>query len=216
MNFAPTTTSGDGGRARCSARSAQLDPDMPVILMTAWTSLETAGRARQGRRRRLHRQAVGRRQAASPRCKNLVEPARAARRRTRACARSGTRARSELGRALRPARPGVRRARRCTSVVALACQVARADVPVLITGPNGAGKEKIAEIVQANSRRKRRAVRHGQLRRAARRADRGRAVRRRGRRVHRREQARATASSRRPTAARCSSTRSATCRRPAR
>jgi DNA-binding NtrC family response regulator len=36
-------------------------------------------------------------------------------------------------------------------VIALACQVARADVPVLITGPNGAGKEKIAEIVQANS-----------------------------------------------------------------
>jgi DNA-binding NtrC family response regulator len=35
--------------------------------------------------------------------------------------------------------------------VALACQVARADVPVLITGPNGAGKERIAAIVQANS-----------------------------------------------------------------
>src|SRR5262249_13570037 len=36
-------------------------------------------------------------------------------------------------------------------VIALACQVARADVPVLITGPNGSGKEKIAEIIQANS-----------------------------------------------------------------
>jgi DNA-binding NtrC family response regulator len=36
--------------------------------------------------------------------------------------------------------------------VRLACQVARADVPVLITGPNGAGKERIAEIVHANSR----------------------------------------------------------------
>jgi DNA-binding NtrC family response regulator len=30
--------------------------------------------------------------------------------------------------------------------------VARADIPVLITGPNGAGKERIAEIVHANSR----------------------------------------------------------------
>ena len=39
-------------------------------------------------------------------------------------------------------------------VVSLAVQVATADVPVLITGPNGAGKEKIAEIVQANSRRR--------------------------------------------------------------
>jgi DNA-binding NtrC family response regulator len=35
--------------------------------------------------------------------------------------------------------------------VQVATQVARADVPVLITGPNGAGKEVIAEIIQANS-----------------------------------------------------------------
>jgi DNA-binding NtrC family response regulator len=40
--------------------------------------------------------------------------------------------------------------------VELACRVARAPVPVLITGPNGAGKERIAEIVHANS-----AVREG-------------------------------------------------------
>jgi DNA-binding NtrC family response regulator len=33
----------------------------------------------------------------------------------------------------------------------MATQVARADVPVLITGPNGAGKEILAEIIQANS-----------------------------------------------------------------
>src|SRR5262249_1417828 len=39
-------------------------------------------------------------------------------------------------------------------IVSLAVQVASADVPVLITGPNGAGKEKIAEIIQANSRRR--------------------------------------------------------------
>jgi DNA-binding NtrC family response regulator len=39
-------------------------------------------------------------------------------------------------------------------VVSLAVQIAQADVPVLISGPNGAGKERIAEIVQANSRRK--------------------------------------------------------------
>src|SRR6185369_6821219 len=36
-------------------------------------------------------------------------------------------------------------------VLELACQVARADVPVLITGPNGSGKERIAAIIQANS-----------------------------------------------------------------
>jgi DNA-binding NtrC family response regulator len=42
------------------------------------------------------------------------------------------------------------------NVVSLAATVASSDVPVLITGANGAGKEKLAEIVQANSRRKER------------------------------------------------------------
>jgi DNA-binding NtrC family response regulator len=41
-------------------------------------------------------------------------------------------------------------------VLQLATQVAGADVPVLITGPNGSGKEKVAEVLQANS-----AVREG-------------------------------------------------------
>jgi DNA-binding NtrC family response regulator len=40
-------------------------------------------------------------------------------------------------------------------VFAFAAQVARADVPVLITGPNGAGKEKVAEAIAANSPRRR-------------------------------------------------------------
>src|SRR5262249_51617712 len=39
-------------------------------------------------------------------------------------------------------------------LVTLALQVARSEVPVLITGPNGAGKERIAHIVQKNSRRR--------------------------------------------------------------
>jgi DNA-binding NtrC family response regulator len=39
-------------------------------------------------------------------------------------------------------------------VVAMAVQVAAAEVPVLITGPDGAGKEKVAEVIQANSRRR--------------------------------------------------------------
>jgi transcriptional regulator with PAS, ATPase and Fis domain len=37
------------------------------------------------------------------------------------------------------------------AVVQMATQVAKADVPVLVTGPNGAGKEILAEIIQANS-----------------------------------------------------------------
>jgi len=38
-------------------------------------------------------------------------------------------------------------------LIDMAVQVAPTDVPILITGPNGSGKEKIAEIIQANSRR---------------------------------------------------------------
>src|SRR3954452_7777715 len=38
--------------------------------------------------------------------------------------------------------------------VRLATSIAPSDVPVLVTGPNGSGKEKLAEIVQANSRRR--------------------------------------------------------------
>jgi DNA-binding NtrC family response regulator len=37
------------------------------------------------------------------------------------------------------------------SLLEMATQVAAAPIPVLITGPNGAGKEKIAEVIQANS-----------------------------------------------------------------
>src|SRR5690349_2601107 len=40
------------------------------------------------------------------------------------------------------------------TVVSMAAQVAHADVPVLITGPNGAGKEVLADIIHANSTRK--------------------------------------------------------------
>ena len=39
-------------------------------------------------------------------------------------------------------------------LASLAVNVAASDAPILITGPSGAGKEKLAEIVQANSRRR--------------------------------------------------------------
>ncbi|KAI1691048.1 sigma-54 interaction domain-containing protein [Ditylenchus destructor] len=79
--------------------------------------------------------------------------------------------------------PGQGRCRR------LPCQaVARSELPVLITGPNGAGKEKIAQIIQANSLVAKGpfvAVNCGAL---PLRTDRGRTVRCRGRRLYRRQQ----------------------------
>jgi len=40
------------------------------------------------------------------------------------------------------------------SVFSLATQVAGADVPVLVTGPNGAGKDVVVRVIQANSPRR--------------------------------------------------------------
>jgi DNA-binding NtrC family response regulator len=40
------------------------------------------------------------------------------------------------------------------NLVEMATQVAHSDAPILITGPNGAGKEKVAELVVANSQYK--------------------------------------------------------------
>src|SRR5450830_1281916 len=80
MNFTADTTSGEEGVALFHAIRAR-HPDLPVILLTAWTQQDAA----------------------------------------------------------------------TERVVHLACQVARADVSVLISGPNGSGKERIAAIVQANS-----------------------------------------------------------------
>ena len=82
--------------------------------------------------------------------------------------------------------------------------------PCCIRGESGTGKELIAHAIHYNSQRADEAVRQGQLRGAARHADRVGALRLREGRVHRRRSAASRAASSWPTAARCSSTRSAT------
>ena len=63
MNFTQENTAGAEGDGAVPRASATLDPDMPVMLLTAWTLARDRGDAGQGGRSRLHRQAVGRRQA---------------------------------------------------------------------------------------------------------------------------------------------------------
>jgi DNA-binding NtrC family response regulator len=147
MNFHLDTTSGEEGIALFRAIRAR-HPDLPVILLTGWTRLETAVElVKAGAADYLAKPWDDQKLLAT--VENLLELAESTREVTRL-----KRARSKSQEALR-ARFDLRQIVFADSaterVIELACQVARADLPVLITGPNGAGKERIAEIVHANS-----------------------------------------------------------------
>ena len=147
MNFSADTTSGAEGVA-LFGEIRRRHPDLPVILLTAWTHLDAAvDLVKAGAADYLPKPWDDKRLLAS--VTNLLE----------------------LGQATRALRQRVQRERRdrrelerqydlcgmvwedpaTERVLQLACQVARADVPVLVTGPNGAGKERVAEIIKANS-----------------------------------------------------------------
>jgi DNA-binding NtrC family response regulator len=150
MNFTPGATSGREG-VDLFRRMRGLDPDVPVLVLTAWTSLETAVQmVKEGASDYLAKPWDDTKLLAGVR--NLLrlrelqlenDHLKAERMR----AREAIADRYDLCGVLYESAAMHR-------VVAMAVQVATADVPVLITGPNGAGKDKIAEIIQANSRRR--------------------------------------------------------------
>ncbi len=147
MNFTADTTSGDEGEALFAEIRAR-HPDLPVILLTAWTHLSSAvDLVKAGAADYVAKPWDDRKLLAT--VNNLLELAEARseldRRRNRERARQEQLANKYDLRGVVFDDPASER------VIALACQVARSELPVLITGPNGSGKEKIAEIVQANS-----------------------------------------------------------------
>ena len=147
MNFAADTTSGEEGRA-LFGRIRERHPDLPVILLTAWTHLDTAvDLVKAGAADYLAKPWNDERLVTTVR--NLLELGEA-KRRLRERSHGDSRRRADLARTY-DLRGVVWRDPATQRVLELACQVARADVPVLITGPNGSGKEKLAEIIQANS-----------------------------------------------------------------
>ena len=147
MNFSADTTSGEEGVALFRAIRAR-HVDVPVVLLTAWTRLESAVElVKAGAADYLAKPWDDARLLAT--VENLLELAetgaelRRARRERRA-RKAALAARYALGDLVFEADATLRS-------LELACQVARSDVPVLVTGPNGSGKERIAAIVHANS-----------------------------------------------------------------
>ena len=149
MNFRREATSGEEGIALFRELRA-LHPDVPVILLTAWTHLETAvDLVKAGAADYIAKPWDDARLLTTVR--NLLELRAAveenvATRARRAEARAQLAERYDL-------RGLVYESEAMHTVASMAAQVAHADVPVLITGPNGAGKEVLADIVHANSAR---------------------------------------------------------------
>jgi len=150
MNFRRDATDGAEG-AKLLGDIKRLDPDLPVLIMTAFTSLEAAVQLiKEGASDYIAKPWDDEKLATT--VKNLVRMRELSQENTRLRAQ-GWRARHELAGSydlcgLVYASPEMH------DVVSLAVKVARSDAAILITGPNGAGKERLAQIVQANSRRR--------------------------------------------------------------
>lgn len=146
MNFTADTTSGEEGKA-LFAQLRQLNPDLPIILITAWTDLEQAIElVKQGAADYIAKPWDDRKLLTS--IANLVELGQSREdsqqlKRHRLSQRGTIEAASAVG--LIYASQAMQR------IVDMGMQVAKSDVAVLITGPNGSGKEKIAELIQSQS-----------------------------------------------------------------
>ena len=138
MNFRAATTSGEEGAALFRALR-QVDPELPVILMTAWGSFEMAvALVKEGAADYLQKPWDD--ELLLRKVQNLLAARRAA-----APASTSSATFDDCGLVYESAE--------MAALLRLARKVAPSPVPVLITGANGVGKEKIAEVVQRNSER---------------------------------------------------------------
>jgi len=148
MNFSRDTTSGLEG-VELFQRVREIDPDLPVILLTAWTQLAAAvDLIKAGAADYMGKPWDDQKLLTT--VNNLVELAQV------------SRAHQSAQRAQRQRQGALAREHDLCGMVyasvemerllALAVKVAPTDLAVLILGPNGAGKERIAEIIQRNSR----------------------------------------------------------------
>ncbi|MCU8042189.1 MULTISPECIES: sigma-54-dependent transcriptional regulator [unclassified Shewanella] len=146
MNFTRDTTSGEEGRQLFYALRER-QGDLPIILMTAWTQLETAVElVKAGAADYMGKPWDDAKLLNS--ITNLIALYKL------------SRANHRLERVNHQRQVAIADADLCGIVfgsgamqrcIDLALQLARSDVSVLITGPNVAGKDKLADILHANS-----------------------------------------------------------------
>ena len=149
MNFSPNETSGREGVELFRALR-RIDPTLPILLVTAWASLEAAVElVKEGANDYLRKpwddDSIINRLRELLKMRELeVENARL---------RSVTETSRKALAADYDLCGLIYASHRMQDTVALAVNVAKSDAPVLISGPSGSGKERLAEIIQANSRR---------------------------------------------------------------
>ncbi|MGD8897830.1 MAG: sigma-54 dependent transcriptional regulator [Acidobacteriota bacterium] len=150
MNFGTDKTSGEDG-IHLFRRIHAAHPDVPVLLITAWASLETAVQlVKEGASDYLAKPWDDDKLVLSVQTLLRVRRLQLENRRLR---EKGQKAREAL--AARHDLCGlVYESDAMHRLVALAVNVGASNAPVLVTGPSGAGKEKLAEIVQASSARR--------------------------------------------------------------
>ena len=147
MNFTEDTTSGKEGQTLFQQIHEQY-PDLPVILLTAWGNLEMAvDLVKAGASDYLTKPWDDTKLVTT--VKNLIELGQLRVQTNSMLNQSSTQAQSLQQKF--DLCGTVFNSQSMLQTMTMATQIAHADIPVLITGPNGCGKEKIAETIQANS-----------------------------------------------------------------
>jgi DNA-binding NtrC family response regulator len=145
LNYARDTTSGKEGMDLL-ARLRDLDPALPVVVMTAWGSIEGAVEAiRRGARDYLQKPWDNTRLLATLRAQlELRSALRAANRLDAEAARARTNELPDM----------VAKSRAMQQVMSLVDRIAPSNASVLVTGEHGTGKEVIARVIHARSTRR--------------------------------------------------------------